>query len=220
VSPRPSSAPRRGVLLALLAVTGSLGAVRSGRVERLDQHVGRVLATPRGPAVDRLVGATTDLGSVYGLTGTAGVLAVAGHRRRAVELLAAGLTAWTVAQAAKPLANRPRPYQAALAERLVAEPAGSSWPSGHTAVVAAMGASLAPGMPRPARWAVGVVAVGVGCSRLYVGVHHPSDLVAGAGIGLLCARGARTLRMRVGPGRGRRSEETSRGRGAGSPRCP
>jgi undecaprenyl-diphosphatase len=101
-----------------------------------------------------------------------------------------------VAQAAKPLANRPRPYQAALAERLVAEPAGSSWPSGHSAVITAMGVSLAPGMRPVARLAVAAVATGVGCSRLYVGVHHPTDVLAGAGIGLLCARGARALRQR------------------------
>jgi membrane-associated phospholipid phosphatase len=196
VPPRSSTASRRGALLAALAVSGSLVAVRSGRVERLDQRVGRALSTPRGAAVDRLVGATTDLGSVYGLAGTAATLAIAGHRRRAVELASAGLAAWTVAQAAKPLANRPRPYQAALAERLVAEPAGSSWPSGHSAVITAMGVSLAPGMRPVARLAVAAVATGVGCSRLYVGVHHPTDVLAGAGIGLLCARGARALRQR------------------------
>jgi membrane-associated phospholipid phosphatase len=198
--PRRSwSAPRRGVLLAALAVSGSLVAVRSGRVERMDRRVGRALSTPRGVAVDRLVGATTDLGSVYGLAGTAATLALAGHRRRAVDLVAGGLAAWTVAQAAKPLANRPRPYQAALAERLVAEPAGSSWPSGHSAVITAMGVTLAPGMPPAARLAVGAVATGVGCSRLYVGVHHPTDVLAGAGIGLLCARGVRALRERLRP---------------------
>jgi membrane-associated phospholipid phosphatase len=193
---RTSAAPRRGAALAALAIAGSLAAVRSGRVEHLDQRLGRVLSRPRGILVDRLVGATTDLGSVYGLAGTAAMLTATGHRRRAAQLTTAGLVAWTLAQAAKPLASRPRPYQAALAERLVAEPAGSSWPSGHSAVITAMAAVVAPGMPRRAQLAVGAVGLGVGCSRLYVGVHHPTDVVAGAGIGLLCAGGTRALARR------------------------
>jgi membrane-associated phospholipid phosphatase len=197
----PGGAPRaarwRGTLLAVAAVGASLAAVRRGSSDALDQRLGAAMAVPRGRALDRLVGVTTDLGSVYGLAGVAGVLAATGHRRRATEVTAAGLLAWSAAQASKPLASRPRPYQAALAQRLVAEPAGSSWPSGHTAVVTAMAGSLARDVAPPARLAVGVVALGVACSRLYVGVHHPTDLVAGAGVGALSVRVVGTLRARL-----------------------
>lgn len=181
----------RTEVLAAAALLGSWAAVKSGASDAFDLRAG---SSPRrgGTGVDRALAHATDLGSVYGLTGTAAALAVSGRTRMATDMLAAGGLAWVLGQSAKPLLDRPRPFESGT-PRLVARPAGTSWPSGHSAVAAAMGtvvAANAPGSTRPAvtRGAGVALAAFVGGSRLHVGVHHPTDVVAGWGLGVLCAR--------------------------------
>ena len=88
----------------------------------------------------------------------------------------------------KPLVARERPWL--VIENfvnLVPEGDPNSFPSGHTN--AAFAFALAVCMSAPERWmkiaAVCAAAV-MGLSRLYVGVHFPSDVLAGAVIGSLC----------------------------------
>lgn len=185
----------------------SYALVRSGRADRFDDAVAGLVRRPFGPAADTVVGAATDLGSVFGLTGAAAMLATTGRRRAAADVLGSGLIAWCLAQGAKPLIERSRPYQSAAADRLVAEPMGSSWPSGHAAVSAAMATVVSDHDGRAAT-AAGVGLVGfVAASRVYVGVHHASDPVAGAGIGVISAAAWSVVRGLVGRRRrrGRRS---------------
>jgi membrane-associated phospholipid phosphatase len=200
VARRSASRPRRPgrgrTAAALAALAGSYLAVRSGASDDLDRYAARLAATPRGPTTDRVVAAGTDLGSVYGLTGIALALAISGRRGLAADVAASGLLAWTGAQAAKPALNRRRPYEVDSADRLVAEPAGSSWPSGHIAVASALSTVVAPLLTRSGRLATGVATAAIGASRLYVGVHHLTDVVAGWGIGVLAADGWRALRSR------------------------
>lgn len=78
---------------------------------------------------------------------------------------------------------------------LVAEGDPNSFPSGHTcAAFAAAGVWL---RTLPRRWMrvlpVGMAAL-MGFSRLYVGVHFPSDVAAGCAVGLFCA----WLALRIG----------------------
>jgi membrane-associated phospholipid phosphatase len=170
-----------------MAVVGSYLVARSERGQTLEARIGTVLLRPRGARVDQVVAAGTDLGSVYGAAGVAAALAVAGRGRLARDVGGAALTAWTAAQVTKPLLGRPRPYELDRAARLVAVPAGSSWPSGHAALAAAMAAAVAPALPRRARVGVATTVGLVGLSRAYVGVHHPTDVVGGIGLGVLSA---------------------------------
>lgn len=185
----------RAVRLALAAglIGGSWLGLRDDRVQALERRVADRVRGLRRPAADPLVGVATDLGSVYGLTGTALALALTGRRQAAADVFVAGSVAWVAAQGAKPLANRPRPYDAGEAERLVAIPAGSSWPSGHSAVATAIGLTIASHGGPAARFLGVALTSFVGASRVYVGVHHPSDIVAGMGVGIgshLAAAGA------------------------------
>ena len=185
VSSRPSRPRRLGT--ALVAVIGSYLVARSERGQALEARVGTALLRPRGARVDRVVAAGTDLGSVYGAAGVATALAVAGRGRLARDVGGAALTAWTAAQVTKPLLGRPRPYELDRMARLVAVPAGSSWPSGHAALAAAMASAVAPALPGRARLGVATTVALVGLSRAYVGVHHPTDVVGGVGLGVLSA---------------------------------
>ena len=53
--------------------------------------------------------------------------------------------------------------------------------------VARVGCSLAPFIPRPARWIVWGIALFVGIARIYVGAHFPLDVVGGLALGWLLA---------------------------------
>lgn len=77
--------------------------------------------------------------------------------------------------------------------KLDAVPPTSSFPSGHTAASIALygslvvlaGIALRPGAVRwLAMGAIGLVPVAVSLSRIYRGMHHPSDVLAGVLLGL------------------------------------
>lgn len=171
---------------AATVVAGSFVAVRRDLAVPIDEAARDWIASTRTPATDRCVAAATDLGSLYGMAGVACALAAARQPRAAAEVLASGSAAWSAAQAVKPAMDRLRPYQLATADRLVDRPAGSSWPSGHAAVAAAMATVLAPRLQRGGRLVLVAATAAVGISRLYVGVHHLTDVIAGWGIGAAC----------------------------------
>lgn len=89
----------------------------------------------------------------------------------------------------KPMVARIRPWITVEGLLfLVKEPDPNSFPSGHTCAAFAAGGIWLRALPK--RW-MGItgmfMAVFMGLSRLYVGVHFPSDVLAGAGVGLLAA---------------------------------
>jgi membrane-associated phospholipid phosphatase len=84
-------------------------------------------------------------------------------------------------------------------------PAGSSWPSGHSAVAAATATSLSPHPGPLSRLVAGGFVGTVAVSRLYVGVHHLTDVVAGVAVGHLCARAVRGGRRAIWGPRTRRA---------------
>ena len=89
----------------------------------------------------------------------------------------------------KHLVARPRPWTevAGLVPLVLEE--SFSFPSGHTtAAFAFAGAMLfAPLKSGWGRTAAVVLAVCMGLSRLYVGVHYPTDVLGGMLVGLGCA---------------------------------
>ena len=183
-------------LIATLIVAASGLAVRDGRAAPVDALLRERIASLRTPERDAFVRVATDLGSLYGVGVVSGLTALTGRVTLARRVALSGATAWTLAQAAKQVLPRERPYQADEAERLVVEPAGSSWPSGHAAVAAALATTLGEGRGPLVRALLTGTAWAVGASRVYVGVHHPSDVVAGHGLGALSAALVRSLSRR------------------------
>ena len=88
----------------------------------------------------------------------------------------------------KPLVERARPWLDWPIVPLVTEKDLNSFPSGHTCAAFAAGMSWMRALPgRWGRVAAVVLAACMGLSRLYVGVHYPTDVLVGAVIGALCA---------------------------------
>ncbi len=187
-----------GVLVgAATIVIASYLAMRCPTLEELERSLAVRVRRPRGHQVDRVVSAATDLGSMFAVAGTVGVLTTSRRGQSALDVAAGGMLAWTASQGLKPLVRRPRPYQLEKAELLVAEPSGSSWPSAHPAVAAAVVTVLAPRLPRRARRLGTLLAAFVAASRVYVGVHYPTDVVAGLGLGGLCGALWRVVATRL-----------------------
>lgn len=114
-----------------------------------------------------------------------------GHRQLALALLVAiGLTDLLGSRVLKPMCGRQRPC-IAMPDKVILRVGRSgspSFPSNHAANTGAAAATLAfmGSGPVPTA-ALGVLAVVIAWSRVYVGVHYPLDVVVGAGIGILVA---------------------------------
>lgn len=104
----------------------------------------------------------------------------------------------------KPLASMPRPPAVFAPDAIhVIGPAhrGNAFPSGHTTTIfVAAGLVWLHVRPLPVRALVLVVAIVVGLSRAVVGVHWPTDILAGAAGGWLCAIAGDALARRSGLG--------------------
>ena len=129
----------------------------------------------------------------------AGVLAIlGGHRGRhaaARGLTAVGATSIVV----KPVFARRRPRRSrAIASRGTPMPSSGSFPSGHTASAFAFAAAVTVDLPRLAL-PLYALATAVGYSRVHTGVHYPSDVMAGAVLGLTVGTVVRQTTHFVGP---------------------
>lgn len=87
----------------------------------------------------------------------------------------------------KPLVQRTRPWLVVEGlTALVAEHDMNSFPSGHTSAALAAATACWGMLPQKGRGVILALAVLMGLSRLYVGVHYPSDVLAGALVGVFC----------------------------------
>ena len=174
---------------ASAALASGLGAVALGTRWGRDADAALFEAVNRGhgPAVDRTFAAVTELGSLYAVGAAAGTLAALGRPREAVRAAAAAGATWALGQAVKRVAGRPRPYDAdpSGTRAMIAPPMGTSWPSSHPAVYTTFTTVAARelGVGRISRAGLGVVGLAVAASRVYLGVHYPSDVASGFLIG-------------------------------------
>ncbi|HEU0317351.1 MAG TPA: phosphatase PAP2 family protein [Solirubrobacteraceae bacterium] len=201
-----TDARRLIVLAAGLLVAGTLAGL-------LVEGNGFDGSLVRSVAADRTAGLTdaerlvTQLGELWLDAAFAGVvlgLVVVGRRRDALFVLVAAGGAMILTNAIKVIVERPRPGGGGLVSV-----ASASWPSGHaTSSIAFYGALgllaarwVSRGWGRGAIWVVvGVLVAAVGTSRVYLGVHYPSDVVAGWLVGGLWLAGVLRVLGADGPG--------------------
>ncbi|MGI6168116.1 MAG: phosphatase PAP2 family protein [Christensenellales bacterium] len=121
-------------------------------------------------------------------------------RRLGLTLLAALLLSYYVSDhILKPLIQRPRPFalnQSALLP--AAAPSSFSFPSTHACSSFAAATAIALSNRKVGIFAY-VFSALVGFSRIYLYLHYPSDIIAGAGLGIVCGWLAATILQRFFP---------------------
>ena len=112
------------------------------------------------------------------------------HRAAAGRaMLALAVTLGVNDQIVKRVVDRPRPFIGQIVDARVIQqprPTTSSFPSGHSATAVVGAVSLARVWPQ-ARWALAMLGALIAYSRIYVGVHYPTDVLAGLLLGAACA---------------------------------
>jgi undecaprenyl-diphosphatase len=197
--------------LVMSAILMTLGLIvtkmlAGGSVSNWDDSVNRWFVTQRTTSLTSASGAASSLGATMTVVAIAVVVSIAlaiGRHWRQIGFLLAGLTVEaSVALTTSIWINRPRPTVA----KIGGSPSTNSFPSGHTAAAVVLYVSLAlilasfvriPAL-RALVWVLAIaIASLVGISRLYRGMHHPTDVIAsvvlGTGalmFGLLAARTA------------------------------
>lgn len=211
------------ILAAFVLVAGAIwtfvylaGEVLEGETATLDERLLLTLRTtnditdPLGPVwFEEVARDITGLGGVGILTlitlASAGFLVLQRKRHTAVYLLLAVGSGNLMSNLLKYLIDRPRPDLVPHAQQVYT----SSFPSGHSMLAAVtyltLGALLAGTQPNRRLKAyllliAALVTLLVGLSRVYLGVHWPTDVLAGwtagAAWALLCWAIAERLRSR------------------------
>lgn len=161
-------------------------------IQQLDEQTLRWIAdTLRDPVLDQLMVFYTSLGNSGWIFIVIGALLLFFRGTRAAGAsslagMAAGLLVTNLTL--KPLVARPRPWVVMEGfTTLVTSNDMNSFPSGHTCAAFAFALGLCAALPQKwAKAAALIAAALMGFSRLYVGVHFPSDVLAGAAVGVVC----------------------------------
>lgn len=177
----------RGAGLVVAACAVGVGVGRDRRIAGLDRDGFAALNRGVGLTADRVFSSVTELGSLYATGAAAVALAATGRREEAARAFAATAATWLLLQAMKKVVDRPRPLDTSpeATRQLIARPSGQSWPSSHPAVLTTFSrvAARELGVGASGRAALGALDATVAASRVYLGVHYPSDVISGLLLG-------------------------------------
>lgn len=170
--------------------------VVAGRADRYDEMIMETVHQIDHPAMHRAMHGITQLGTHVAIGTAAGITAIAmlrkGKKHDASTVVVSTVGAMAINTILKHVFQRQRPIERA---RRIALPNSHSFPSGHSLLSAATYPIVAHHLVQDAsvptqalaHTIAGVVILSVGFSRVYFGVHFPSDVLGGfaAGFGWL-----------------------------------
>ena len=145
----------------------------------LYRRVRGIARTPQSVSWVRSYSRLGEHGGVWLVVGAAGVALDGRRRRRWTRATACVGGAYLISTSIKLAVGRRRPAVEDL-PHLMATPTGLSFPSSHATSSFAAARAYGRLAPRPLLYG-GAFAMAL--SRLYLGVHYPSDVAAGAALG-------------------------------------
>lgn len=125
----------------------------------------------------------TLFGSIYCLAILAAIFVFKKKFNELVRLILTSVLAYELTGFAKDLWGGLRPNEILLDIVSRDYYRGPGFPSGHVALATAMAFVVGHYLPKKYRWVVAVWIIGVGLSRIYLGVHLPFDIIGGFAIG-------------------------------------
>jgi undecaprenyl-diphosphatase len=165
-------------------------------VARIDEAIERRARASEHPALDRVVYRLSSAADHSLLWHAAGALQAmrTGNPAYAARFSAAmGIESLVTNVAIKSVFGRLRPHRPPDVPLLygLRRPVTSSFPSGHATAAFCAASLLARGSPAAPAWYL--LATAVAATRVYVRLHHASDIVAGAALGLALGHALRPL---------------------------
>lgn len=159
----------------------------------IQEHIRCAFLTP----VMKFASFIGDAGAVWILAALVLLIVPKTHRRGLDAALCLAVAAIVNNLVIKNLVARPRPFLTFAELELLIDPLMSySFPSGHACASFAAAFAIARGFRGShGGWAYLPAAV-IALSRIYVGIHYPTDILAGAAVGTLCAWGVCALSQR------------------------
>lgn len=183
-------APRAFAASLLCAIGFAVFAwlVGDGKIDRFDQALIAIVQGLESPQLTAVMKGFTWLGTGGPVAATTVAVAwilyaALGFRKELLLLFAAGTGSFLLNIALKLLFRRERP-----ALHRIAEAAGYSFPSGHSMAAFSLYGLLVYLLWKHARSGLqkglllsggALLILAIGASRIYLGVHYPSDVVAG-----------------------------------------
>lgn len=156
----------------------------------VQEHLRNPMLTPFMKGVTML----GDLGAVWIFISAGLCLSKKWRKTGEMGLCAAVLSVLVNNVFLKHFVGRARPFT--VMEELVPliqKPTDFSFPSGHTACAFAVGFLLFRRLPKRYGLPCLLLAILIGCSRIYLGVHYPSDVLAGMVSGICISYAAEWL---------------------------
>ena len=160
----------------------------------LDEQISRWVHSAASPALDQAMIGVTSAGDTLTLVTMTAVFAAIllwRHPQRRVSLIymTAALTSFWLSESLKAFFGRTRPQ---LWQQVIPLPANASFPSGHALISMTVYGLAAWFLAehfaqwrKAILWTTGLLILLIGFSRVYLGVHWPSDVLAGFSCGFV-----------------------------------